>query len=250
MEEHANVEIIEFKPEKLNGYTLVEGFPGLGLVGTICSKHLIEKLGMNKYGFIKSNIFTPIIRIREGKPVFPSRMFISKKHKLIVMISEQIIQKEFTDDFARTIAEWARKKKFSRVISLNGLTSTEEMKNIYGYGASDNAVKFLKKKKIEIIKEGITSGISAIMLLELKNCEIMAMAMLAPVKISADYAASVKLLEKINEIFSLKMDLKSLKEEAKKVETELSGYIEKIKAAQTQQKSLQEATETDTPSYT
>ncbi|MBN2127324.1 MAG: proteasome assembly chaperone family protein [Candidatus Diapherotrites archaeon] len=232
MREHAEVKINEFNNLNLTGYTLIEGFPGLGLVGTICAKHLIEKLKMQKLGCINSDIFVPVIRIRDGKPVHPSRIFVSKTKKLVVVISEQIIPKEFTDDFARAMVEWIKKKKFIKVVSLNGLTVPEKSKEIYGYASDDSAKNYLKKNKVKLIEEGITTGISALMMLELKNVKTQGMSLLTPVTLSADYEAAANLMTKLNEMYKFNLDVKPLLEEAKKVEAELSNYMEKLKAMQ------------------
>ena len=36
-----------FKKKDLKNYTLIEGFPGLGLVGPMAISYIIEKLGMD-----------------------------------------------------------------------------------------------------------------------------------------------------------------------------------------------------------
>jgi uncharacterized protein len=247
--EYAEVKINELSNLNLSGYTLIEGFPGLGLVGTICAKHLIEKLKMKKHGYINSDIFVPIIRIREGKPVHPSRIFLSKKEKLVVVISEQIIPKQFTDDFARALVEWIKKKKFKQVISLNGLTAPQKTKEIYGYSSNDASKNYLKKYKVKLIEEGITTGISALMMLEMKNIKINGVSLLAPVNLQADYEAAANLMTKLNELFKFNLDVKPLLEEAKKVEAELSNYMQKLKAMQETQQGKNEKT-IQTPTFT
>ena len=88
-----SIEFVEYKKTDLSGYTLIEGFPGLGLVGTIAVKYLVERLKFEPVGHIETNFFVPIISIRNGLPVYPSRIFINRKRKLVAIISEQIIPK-------------------------------------------------------------------------------------------------------------------------------------------------------------
>ena len=240
--EFALVNIVEFEKKNLKGYTLIEGFPGLGLVGTICAKHLIEKLDFRKYGYIQSNIFVPVIRIREGKPVYPSRVFINEKLKLIVIISEQVIPAQFIDDFARAIVQWVCKKGIKRVISLSGIQVEEPERKIYGMGANDNSIKLLKKYKIEPIAEGITTGISALMMLELKCEKVEAISLLNTVKIAADYKSAAELIKKLNEILSLKLGVGPLLNEAKKTEEEITSYMQKMKETQDTVERMEEST--------
>ena len=86
-----DIRVVETSQQSLEGYTLVEGFPGMGLVGTIAAKYLVEKLEVKEIGHIHSESFVPIIRIHNGMPVRPSRIFVSEKNKLVILISEQII---------------------------------------------------------------------------------------------------------------------------------------------------------------
>ena len=56
LDEFATVRVKETVKKDLKNYTLIEGFPGIGLVGTIAAKYLIEKLEFQKYGSIESDI--------------------------------------------------------------------------------------------------------------------------------------------------------------------------------------------------
>lgn len=242
----AHVEIREFQKLDLRGYTLIEGFPGMGLVGTIAAKYLIEKLQMKKLGYIHSDIFVPMIRVREGKPVYPSRLFVDKQRKLAVIISEQVIPNKNTNEFATEIVKWIKEKKFARIISLNGIQSGEQNDTVYGIGSNDKSIELLRQFKMEIVKEGITTGISAMMLLELKTFNIEAMSLLAPIKMPADYKAAALLIKKLDEILGLQIDIEPLMKEAKKTEDELTKFMQSMKQ---QQQQLQQM-ETTTPDYT
>lgn len=230
-EEHAKVIVTEFTPKNLKDYTLIEGFPGIGLVGTIAAKYLIEKLDFKKYGCIQSDIFIPIIRVREGKPVHPSRIFIDEKRKLITIISEQIIPNRFMDDFARSIVKWVQEKGIKKVISLSGIhtETTSETRNVYGIANNDKSKNLLRKHDVRIIQEGITSGITALILLELKQTSLEAISLLGEVKLATDYKAAAALVKKLNELLKLDIDVKPLLKEAKQVEAELTKFLEKLK---------------------
>ena len=75
------ISFIEKKKIDLKGYTLIEGFPGMGLVGTIGAKYIVEKLNFNEMGYLESDIFVPILRVHEGIPIYPSRIFVNEKKK-------------------------------------------------------------------------------------------------------------------------------------------------------------------------
>src|SRR3989344_5313458 len=124
----------------------------MGLAGTIAAKYLIERKKFKQVGFIDSSIFVPVIRIHEGLPVYPSRVYINESMKLAVLISEQIIPKSYTNAFADEIVEWIKKKKFKSVISLAGISTGEEENNeVYGIGADYKAAASLVEKLNEIL---------------------------------------------------------------------------------------------------
>ena len=58
---------ITAKP-KLRKPVLVEGFPGLGLVGTISASYLIEKLKMEPLGYITGDQFPPLAAVHNRRP--------------------------------------------------------------------------------------------------------------------------------------------------------------------------------------
>ncbi len=247
----AEIEFVMTKKTDLSGFTLTEGFPGMGLVGTISSKYLVEKLGFQEIGYMKSNIFVPVIRIHGGELVRPSRIYASKKHKLAVIVSEQIIPTAYTEDVAKAIVQWIKKNKISRIISLSGIRApdTEYKKSdscIYGIAANAKSKKFLEKYKIKIIQEGITSGITSLILLELKATGIEAVSIMGNVHIAADYEAASDILKKLDEIVKLKIDLNPLKKEAKETESALLKQLEQIKKEHEEVKKVEERT----PMYT
>jgi len=226
------VNVVETEPVSLEGFTIIEGFPGMGLAGTIAAKYMVEKMSFKEIGYIHADSFMPIIRIHEGLPVRPSRLYANEKLKLGVIISEQIIQKQHTQVVAERIVEWLRDRRVKRIISLSGIGSEQDAKDfkIYGIASSVNAVKFLQEHKIQIIKEGITTGVTALIMLELKDDKnIDAMSILGSVKVGADYKAAAELLKKLNEILGLEINVEPLMKEAKETEKQLLKQMEKMK---------------------
>ena len=73
------------------GYTLIEAFPGVGLVGPMAGSYLIEKLKMEQIGQIDSDLFPPIASIHNGMPLFPARIYKHEKFKLVLVMSEFVI---------------------------------------------------------------------------------------------------------------------------------------------------------------
>jgi len=229
--EDKKIEFVEKVPINFSGYTLIEGFPGMGLVGTIGAKYLVEKLKFEEAGYIDANIFIPIIRIHEGTPINPSRIYVHREKKLAVIISEQIVPKHYTQKLAKAIVEWIEENNFSRLISLEGINAGEKNQNkIYGIAANKKSLSVLAQYKVEPIKEGITTGITSLILLELKkNEDFEAISILGNVNLQADYKASATILRKVAEILGITLDTAPLLSEAKKTEKELLKHFQQFK---------------------
>ena len=230
-----HIELVEYEQKNLSDYTLIEGFPGMGLIGTIGAKYLIERLKFKEHGYVDSDIFIPVIRIHEGMPVNPSRIYVSDKYKIVVLISEQIIPKLYTTRVAKAVVDWVRKKKIRRIISLSGIhtepANSAPQHIIYGIATSDKTKALLKQYGVEVIEDGITTGVTAMILLMLKNSDIEAFSIMGNVNIAADYRASAELVKKLDEILGLQIDVSPLLKEAKETERELVQQMEQMKEA-------------------
>ena len=221
------IEFVETKKIQLKGYTLIEGFPDLGLAGTIGSRYLIDKLKMTEIGYVSSPAFLPIIRIHEGIPMHPVRIYASKKHKLAVILAEQIIDNRLADVVAKNLVEWVKKKGIKRVISTSGI-KIPNGKDIYAFASDNNSKKAIKKAKFEIINDGITSGVTALLMLYLKDNKIEAFCLLGNAKNNADYHAAAAIVKAFCKLTGIYLDIKPLLQEAKKLEDAIVKHLKTL----------------------
>ena len=242
-------EFIEFGKANLNGYTLIEGFPGMGLVGTIAAKYIVDKTDFDYIGYIDSNAFMPIIRIHDGMPVRPARIYANRKRKLVILISEQVIPKQYASLAAKNTVAWIKSKGITDVISLSGVhASGEGPRNemIYGIASNEKSKSLIRKYNLKEITEGITTGVTALMLLEMKNSKINAISILGDVQMSADYKDAAEVLRKLNAIIALNINVEPLLKEAKQIEKQLIQQLQKLRDT----KDNTEKFETKTPLIT
>ncbi|VVB99101.1 PAC2 family protein [uncultured archaeon] len=226
----AEVNFVEYGKQDLKGYTLIEGYPGMGLVGTIAAKYLVEKLKFEEIGYIDSNIFAPVIRIHAGMPVRPARVYADKASKVAVLISEQVIPRHFSHLVAKKTVEWIESKGIKELVSLSGVQSSgDKSQMVFGIAANEASRELLKRYSLREIPEGITTGVTALILLGLRNSKVMAISMLANVQLSADYKATAEVLKKLNEMLGLNLNVEPLLEEAKQMEKQLLEQLQKLK---------------------
>ena len=217
-----DLEFVELQKCSLNGYTLIEGFPGMGLVGTIAAKYIVDA---------DSDIFMPVIRIHDGMPVRPCRIYACRERKIAVLISEQVISRQFTHMVAKKTAQWIDGKGICELISLSGVqaSSNSERETIYAIASNESSKGLIKKYGLSEIGEGITTGITALILLELRNSKAKAISILANVQLAADYKASAEVIRKLNEMLGLNLNVEPLLQEARETEKQLIAQLQKLR---------------------
>jgi uncharacterized protein len=152
------IEFREYKEMDLKGSTIIEGFPGVGLVSTICATYLIDTLKLDQICAVESEDFPPTSMIYATKPKFPARIYASAEKKLAVFLGEFSPSPNLHRPIAMKLLDWVKEKECARVVSTEGLPSTEVCKhetnearepNMFGVGSTDNARAELKTAGIE-----------------------------------------------------------------------------------------------------
>src|SRR5271157_5864752 len=110
--------IIEVVPVKLKNPVLIEGFPGVGMVGTIAAMHIVKELNMDLVGYIDSDRFPPFCTIHDGEPLPAARIYQSKKHNLIVILSEFVVPLNAVNELTNEILKWGDSRGVRMIFSL------------------------------------------------------------------------------------------------------------------------------------
>jgi len=154
---------VDFK--KLRKPTVVMGFPGTGLVGSVAASQIVEALGMEFGGYLSSSEFAPLAAIHDYKPMPAARIHYSDKHNILVIISEMTIPVGSSLEVADKIFEFAKSIGASSIISLGGISLQDEQKGVFVVSSDPEVVRDVIAKKIaKPIKEGATTGVTGILL--------------------------------------------------------------------------------------
>ncbi|MBI5226668.1 proteasome assembly chaperone family protein [Candidatus Micrarchaeota archaeon] len=208
---------------------IIEGFPGIGMVGTICASYLAEKLDMELVGSIHSSHFPPISAIHDYKPVSPARIYASKKHNLIVLFSEFVIPAETVYGLSSAILDFAQQKKASGLYSLAAIAAPEPTETIYGIASTPALSATLKKANIELIREGATQGVSGVLIAECAARKFPAANLMVQSAAPLDPRASARLLDAVGKMLKLPINTADLVKQADTVETRMRQSMEKMK---------------------
>jgi uncharacterized protein len=222
-----HIEIRDLKPVNLQGGTVIDGFPSLGLANAIASECIIESLQLEPVAIIDSDMFPSMSTIYKSKPYFPARIHANEKLKLAIFISELTVKEPLLKGLGRAIIKWAKEHKCSVIFSVAGLPVEDGEKidgmDLLGIGSSERALKKIREKKVSILEHGVVTGIPGVLLNEGRLQDIDVIVFLVKVlKDVPDFRAAAVISEILAEFApSCHCDTASLVIEAEKVEKRL-----------------------------
>ena len=106
---------------KLNSPILVAGFPGAGLVGSISTSYIINKLHMNQIACVESEFIVPGVIYAEGKLRHPFRLYSNDEGNVCVLVCEAPIMAHGMYSVLDTFVKWALNNKVKEVLVLDGI---------------------------------------------------------------------------------------------------------------------------------
>lgn len=234
------IERRKFKDMDLKGGTIIEGFPGIGVVSSISATYLIDLLKLDQICALDSEEFPPTSMIYAYKPKFPARIYASEDPKIGVFISEFTPPPHIHRPIAKKLLEWANEKGCKRIVCTEGLPSPKKDEpvsegeprevKVYGIGSTDQAREELKKAKIEQLETGMIFGVSGVLLNEGRWSNFDVITLLAEAREDIpDALAAAKILEAFDKLLpEIKIDTTPLFEQAEKFEEHLKGLRRQV----------------------
>ncbi len=228
------IETRKFKDMDLKGGTILEGFPGIGIVGPIAATYLIDYLKMDQICALDSEDFPPTSMVYASKPKFPARIYANSEHKIGLFLSEFTPSPKLHRPIAKKLLTWAKEQQCKKFICMEGLPSEagDELKgeetrkiDVFGVGSTDFARNELKKAGIKNLESGMIYGISGVLLNEGRWENFYVITLLAEAYLDMpDALAAARILEALDKLMpNIKIDTKPLLEQSKKFEEHLKG---------------------------
>tara|TARA_B100001250_G_scaffold145128_1_gene124252 strand:- start:5655 stop:6413 length:759 start_codon:yes stop_codon:yes gene_type:complete len=229
-----SIEIHEIGKHDLKGSILIDGFPSVGLVGTIVANFLIKELKLEQIGVIDSKYFPAISVIKDGVPHNPMRLYAGEQvcndgtcNQVVVCVSEFTPPAEITKELVKTLMDWAEKKGCTKVISAEGFNSgpKEDGKEniIYGITSTEGSRIWIEEAKVEPFTYGTVGGITGAILNDGKIRGMNVLGLLAEVNEDApDARAAANVIKAIDELLlAIELDTEPLLKEAETLEKEV-----------------------------
>jgi uncharacterized protein len=233
------IETKKFKDMDLKGGTILEGFPGIGIVGPIAATYLIDYLEMDQICALDSEDFPPTSMVYANKPKFPARIYANSEHKIGLFLSEFTPSPKLHRPIAKKLLTWAKEQHCKRFICMEGLPSEAGKEpggegtrkiNVFGVGSTDEARRELKKAEIKKLEAGMIFGVSGVLLNEgrWENFDVITLLAEAYAEMP-DALAAAKILEALDKLMpNIKIDTKPLLDQSKKFEEHLRGLRKQV----------------------
>ncbi len=218
------------KEYDLKGYSLIEAFPGAGLVGSMAGSYIIEKLKMEYIGHLESDLFPPIATIHNGIPMFPARLYKNDSSKIVLIISEFTIPPDAIYQLSMEVLAFTRKYGIAQIVSISGMPSQKPSTDVYIASPDPAIIKKAASAGIKPIAEGVIAGIGAILMTNANQYNIPMMNLLVevnPAIMDPKYAELA--IAGLNKLMDMNIDLADLEKEAKLVEAKIRSLSKKVR---------------------
>ncbi len=208
--------------------TIIEGFPGFGLIGTITTEFLIKHLDAQQIGYIRMEEVPPVVPVHQGKAIEPVGIFYAPKENLVILHALTSVA-GFEWELAKDILQMAKDLKAKEIISIEGVGSnnpeSEDSRTFY----LGNNKKLKSVKNIQPLKEGIIMGVTGALLLHKDfpiSCIFAETHSALP-----DSRASANIMRILDQVLGLDVDVKPLLEKAEEFEEKIKDLLTKAKKA-------------------
>lgn len=208
---------------ELDSPTLVEGLPGVGLVGKIAADHVVSEFGMDYYGAVHCEGLPEVAVYRGGAHdlVAPVRLYVDTGRDLVVLQSDVPVSPRSASEFADCVTGWIETNDVTPLF-LSGLAVEEKsdvpaLSGVATGGADDR----LTQHGIESPDEdGLVSGPTGALLYEANARDIESLGLIVETdpQFPDPEAARVILQRGINPLAGIDVDTDSLVEQAEEIQ--------------------------------
>jgi uncharacterized protein (TIGR00161 family) len=219
-DEKMSLRVVELPGVKFENPIFIEGTPDVGLVGTIAAVHLIVSKRLEEVARFESDLFPPLIVIRNKQIKDPVSVF--GNGKLFVINSDIPIPGSAVYSFAKEACSWLSAKKPEVVILIGGLPDPNRVDTedpiVLGLPTDRKAENLMEEIGIEPLENGFLVGVKALLLKECKSSGLSALGLFAQSYYNyPDPGAAAKVLQHLSKLDLLKVDVESLLKKAEEV---------------------------------
>jgi uncharacterized protein len=211
---------------------ILEGVPGIGLVGNIVATQIASELKMKQIGTIESRLFPPITVLFDGLTYAPVRIYEDPQNNFLVVLSDILIHPMIAYDIGKSVTGWAQSLNAKLNIPIAGIATMREERTVYAAATGAEQLA-LVKDKTETLVTGSISGIAGSIMNESHVNKLPALCLLGETQgPTPDPRAAARVIDVVSNVLNLNISTKKLVEEADQIETELHKLAEQVQGAE------------------
>ncbi len=236
----AGVQVLEAEME-LEEPMLVEGFPGLGLVGKIATDHLITELDMSHYASVDCSGLPQVGVYRGGDRTVrpPVRLYASEEHDLLALQSDTPIGSQAVERVANCVTGWITEQAITPIY-LSGLPAERENRPaVYGISTGDAATELDRHDIPAPPEDGVITGPTGALINRAaqKQHDGFALVVESNPQFPDPEAASALLEDAIAPITDLSIDVTALLDRAEEIKQKREQFAQQMQRIGTDESS-------------
>ena len=222
--------VLEHKPS-IHNPVLIEGFPGIGLVGNIATQYIVHERNMTYLGAMNSKFFPPLAVLLSGVVNMPVRIYEDPSKDLMVLTADIPIHPLASYDIGKEVVSWAESLNVKEMVCLAGITVMSDQHRVFGAVSQKELLEKIKDGT-EIFEIGTITGITGSIMNECRIRNLPAICLLGETaSAEPDPRAAIATIETLNKIYKLDISTEKLEEQAEQIEQQMSQLAQQMKAA-------------------
>jgi uncharacterized protein len=233
------IQVILEKEPSVKNPILIEGFPGIGLVGNIASQYIVNELKMTYLGAMSSKFFPPLAVLLGGVVNMPVRIYEDASKEIVILTADVPVHPLASYDIGREIVSWAESINVREMVCLAGITMMSDQHRVFG-AASKKELLDRIKEMTEVFELGTIVGITGSIMNECRIRNIPAICLLGETaSAEPDPRAAMATVETLNKIYGLGVSTAKLAEQAEQIEVQMAQLAQQLRAAQPEEQQAQ-----------
>ncbi|MFB3764296.1 MAG: proteasome assembly chaperone family protein [Methanotrichaceae archaeon] len=225
------VQVILEKEPSIKNPVVIEGFPGIGLVGNIASQYIVNERKMTYLGAMNSRFFPPLAVLLGGIVNMPVRIYEDVEKNLVVLTADIPVHPLASYDIGKEIVSWAESINAKEMVCLAGITVMSEQHRVFTAVSKKELLDKIKGMA-EVFELGTITGITGSIMNECKIRNMPAICFLGETaSADPDPRAAIAAIETLNKVYNLGVSTKKLEEQAEQIETQMRQLAQQLKAA-------------------
>ena len=211
--------------EKPKRPIIVEGFPGIGYVGTITVEYMINHLDAKPIGLIFDEKIPPVAMLYKNQTRRLMEIYYAKKENIVFIHAITGIR-GMEWDIADTILELAKTLNAKEIISLEGVVSPldDQLSRVFIRSNYSNSEKEFLKMGVEKLENGAVTGVTGALML--KSEHVNSTFLFAETSAGMpDSRSSAELIKYLDSYLGLKIDPTPLIKQAEEFENKLKDLV-------------------------